>query len=112
MRRMAFPCLFLIACAIAALSWAASASSEDKQRAGSLLAGGPAQEVPGALVTQKVTTESSADQKNTHRQQNPAFAPTQENNNRQNGSVETPQSAPSKQPPAPPQRLRIVVIKD
>jgi len=111
-RKMAFPCLLLIACAIAAFSWTASASSEDKQRAGSLLTSSPAQENPGALVTQKVTTEPEADPKSTHPRQNQAFAPTQDNNNRQKGSVETPQPAPSKQPPGPPQRLRIVVIKN
>lgn len=112
MRRMAFPRLFLIVCAIASLSCTSSASSEDKPQAVSPLTDGPAQEIPGAVVTQKVTSEPSADSRNTHQQQNAAFAPAQDKDNRQKRSVETSQSPPSEQPPAPPQRLRIVVIKD
>jgi hypothetical protein len=110
-RKEVFLFLPLIVCLFANLSCTTSASTADTAQAGSSPSAS-VQQISGVLVTQKLTTEPGANAQITHPQGDLKVVSAQDKDNRQKASVVTAVSAPSKTPPAPPQRLRIVVIKD
>jgi hypothetical protein len=110
-RKEVFLFLALIVCLVAVLSCMTSASTDDKAQAAAP-PNGPAQGISGAVVPQTLTAEASTNPKTTQQQSDPTVTPAQDQDNRQKASVATSVSDPSKKPPAPPQRLRIVVIKN
>jgi hypothetical protein len=111
MRKKALLVLALIVCAAVGLSCTASPSTEDKAQAASPQEVQPPG-ISGALITQTFVAEASASPKSTYQQSDSTVAPTRDEDNRQKAGVATSVSDPSRKAPAPPQRLRIVVIKD